>query len=123
VRNRARGGAIALIGIGAVRLVRRWRERAEERQASVLASVAAITPASVDGSTVPVLREIVLSTEDEAAAEVARQQEAESDPETEWIYLRNADGVWVARQVPCNWQPPPMTKKQAFFEALLNGPW
>ena len=86
-----------------------------------LASIAAAAPSSADGTSVPILREIVLRTEQEAQAEARRQQEAEREREVEWIYLRrDADGVWVARRVPRNWEPPPVSKKQAFLEALLN---
>jgi hypothetical protein len=38
-------------------------------------------------------------TEADAATEARRRQAQEADPNSvEWIYLRNRDGVWVARR-------------------------
>lgn len=34
-----------------------------------------------------------------AEAEASRRQADETDPEMEWIYLRNKQEVWVARRV------------------------
>jgi hypothetical protein len=44
-------------------------------------------------------REVVCVSEDAARDEVERQQGAEPDRRAEWIYLRSASEVWVARRV------------------------
>ncbi len=51
--------------------------------------------------------EVTVASEAAAAAEARRRQLLETDPDTiEWIYLRNADGQWVARRVLRYGSPP-----------------
>jgi len=64
-------------------------------------------------------REIVCDGEESAGLEVQRRQ-ATDDVSAEWIYLRNAEGVWVARRVPRVWRPKPISFKRALFEWLTN---
>lgn len=47
-----------------------------------------------------VREEIHCGGELQATQEARRRQEAEPDPGLEWIYLRDANGQWVARLVP-----------------------
>jgi hypothetical protein len=92
----------------------RGRERAAERE-----DVAAVEQ-----------REVVCVSEDDARDEVERQQAAEPDRRAEWIYLRNASEVWVARRVdryPV--ERAPVSLKQAAKEEAasfmnpLEWPW
>jgi len=75
-------------------------------------------------------REVECAGEDDAKAEVTRQQIAEPDDRAEWIYLHNASGAWVARRVGRYPAPQkPVSLKQAAKEeaaALLDPlewPW
>jgi hypothetical protein len=45
-------------------------------------------------------REIVCDDEETARREAERQQANDDAELAEWIYLRNAEGIWVARRVP-----------------------
>jgi hypothetical protein len=56
-------------------------------------------PGEHDKAIVAEQREIVCASEVGAKAEAERQQAAELDERAEWIYLRNATEMWVARRV------------------------
>jgi hypothetical protein len=65
----------------------------------------------------------------EAAArtEAERQRHSDNSEEAEWIYLRNKDGVWVARRTPRDLRAQTSTKA-ALLEWITNpfdwlGPW
>lgn len=62
--------------------------------------------------------EIVCSNEQAAQAEAARQQIADSS-DAEWIYLRNANGQWVARRT-LRGTLAPVSMRKAFLEWLTN---
>lgn len=72
--------------------------------------------------------EIACGSEEAARLEAERRQATDDDERAEWIYLRNAQDVWVARRVPRDWKPKPISAKRAFWEWLTNpfdwfGPW
>jgi hypothetical protein len=48
--------------------------------------------------------EIVCESGEAAESEAQRQKERDS-PGAEWIYLRNANGEWVARRTPRHFEP------------------
>jgi len=64
-------------------------------------------------------REIACDSEESARLEAQRQQSAD-DATAEWIYLRNADGAWVARRVPRDWPQTPISFRRALLEWLTN---
>ncbi len=64
-------------------------------------------------------REIACASGDAAKAEAERQQSLDTR-DAEWIYLRNANGQWVARRTPRDLQAPSISMRRAFLEWLTN---
>jgi hypothetical protein len=74
----------------------------------------------VSAETTVETREIVCASEEAARQESQRQQADEDDVRAEWIYLRNTEGVWVARRVARDSAPKPTSFKRALLEWLTN---
>lgn len=64
-------------------------------------------------------QEIGCSDRASAEAEAARQQQSETDPSMEWIYLRDSEEQWVARRVPRTGDGP--EPKRSRGERIFDG--
>jgi hypothetical protein len=87
----------------------RWRQRSPQESTTA------------DPIRTPVAeREILSGDEASARAQAERQQQLEQAPEAEWIYLRNKDGLWVARRTARDPQPSTPSRRERIFNAIAD---
>ncbi len=65
-------------------------------------------------------QEIACADRASAEREAAQQQQSETDPSVEWIYLRNTAERWVARRVPRDGPAQPPSRSEGLVDGAIG---